>query len=86
MRTTSRNPPTREGILIEVLEVLIDREDCLAVSYHGDATTFRGPDAVGSDAQLSSGLVPPMARWRRAYLGDEWQAACDDFSRENQLP
>ena len=77
--------PTREGIIIEVQEVLIDREDCLAVSYHGDATVFRGPDAQGEFITVYWPR-PSDARWRRAYRGDEWQDACDAFIREGQVP
>jgi hypothetical protein len=78
-------PPTQEGIVIEALTVLIDRPDCLAVSYVGDATGFRGPDAR---AELTAVYWPRPSdgHWRRAYLGDEWQQACDVFTRENQLP
>jgi hypothetical protein len=78
-------PPTREGIVIERLTVLIDRVDCLAASYHVDVTTFRGPGAE-DDALVVFWPRPSDGRWRRAYLGDEWQEACDVFTRENQLP
>lgn len=79
------NPPTRDRIVIEVLEMLIDRADCLAVTYRGDVTAFRGSGAIG---ELTTVYWPrPIdSRWRRAYRGDEWQAACDDFARDGQIP
>ena len=41
--------PTREATIIDVHEVLIDRGDCLAVSYFADSTAFRGEGAEGED-------------------------------------
>ncbi len=76
--------PTREALIIEVKEILIDREDCLAVSYHGDATAFRGPRAQG-DMITVYWPRPTDGEWRRAYRGDEWREACDVFTREGQL-
>jgi hypothetical protein len=78
-------PPTREGIVVEVMEILIDRPDCLAVSYRGDVTAFRGSDAIG-DLTTVYWPRPSDSRWRRAYRGDEWRAACDEFTRENGIP
>ena len=69
-----------------VCEVLIDREDCLAVVVLRRCNGLSRHEAVGEVTGLYSGLARPMARWRSAYLGDEWHEACDDFSRENQLP
>ena len=77
--------PTQSGLKVQVLEVLLDREDCLAVVFAGDATAFRGPNAVG-DVKAVFWPRPADGTWRRAYQGDEWLAACDAFSREGQLP
>ncbi len=38
-------PPTLDGVVISQTEILLDRADCLAVSYHADAEAFRGPGA-----------------------------------------
>ena len=78
-------PPTWDATVIEVREILIDREDCLAVTYRGDVTAFRGPGAVG-DLTTVYWPRPSDGTWRRAYRGDEWQEACDSFEREAQLP
>ena len=77
--------PISSDLGIEVLEILVDRNDCLAVVFSGDATAFRGSNAVG---EVRAVFWPrsPDGVWRRAYQGDEWQAACDEFSREDQLP
>jgi hypothetical protein len=77
--------PTMQAVVVDRIGILIDRPDCLAVSYLGDSSAFRGP---GSSAAVTAVFWPRPSdrRWRRAYLGDEWRAACNDFSRENQLP
>ena len=77
--------PTVSELVIEVLEILVDRVDCLAVVFAGDATSFRGPNATG-EVKSVFWPRPSDGSWRRAYQGDEWLAACDDFSREGQLP
>jgi len=77
--------PTLESTVILVREVLIDREDCLAVSYYGDATAFRGPEAAG-DVLAVYWPRPADGRWRAAYQGDVWEDACNVFTRANQLP
>jgi hypothetical protein len=77
--------PTLESIVAVVDEVLIDRDDCLVVSYYGDATAFRGE---GAEGQTVVALWPrPLdGRWRTAYRGDLWEDACNTFTRDNQLP
>ena len=76
---------TREAVIIEIHKILIDRQDCLAVSYHGDWTAFLGPD--GQEDETAAYWPRPLdGRWRSAYLGDVWEEACNEFTRENQLP
>jgi hypothetical protein len=77
--------PTIQTVIIELTEILVDREDCVAVAYFGDSSAFRGPGAAGN-VEAVFWPRPSDGKWRRAYLGDEWQAACDDFLRETQLP
>ncbi|MGZ8784558.1 MAG: hypothetical protein ACXW1Y_03220 [Acidimicrobiia bacterium] len=77
--------PTLATTLIEVREVLIDRGDCLAVSFYGDATAFRGDGAMGETIMVLWPR-PSDGKWRSAYQGDVWEEACDEYTRENQLP
>ena len=77
--------PEMESIVVEIRKILIDREDCLAVSYYGDSTAFRGEGAEG-EAIMALWPRPADGRWRSAYRGDVWEAACNEFTRENQLP
>ncbi|HKZ30670.1 MAG TPA: hypothetical protein VJ482_13685 [Acidimicrobiia bacterium] len=77
--------PTLQSTLIEVREILIDREDCLAVSYYGDSTAFRGEGAEG-EAIVALWPRPSDGRWRSAYRGDVWEEACNVYTRDRQLP
>ena len=77
--------PTLESLVIVLHEVLIDRQDCLAVSYFGDATAFRGDGAEGETIRVLWPR-PSDGRWRSAYLGAVWEEACNVLTRENQLP
>ena len=77
--------PTPEGLLIDISEILIDREDCLAVAYYGDATAFRGVGAEGGTTTVFWPR-PSDGKWRSAYQGDIWDEACNEYTRENQLP
>ena len=79
------DPPTLETTVIVVHEVLIDRRDCLAVSYFGDSSAFRGDGAAG-ETIMALWPRPSDSSWRSAYLGDVWEDACDVYTRESQLP
>jgi hypothetical protein len=77
--------PTLESTLAVIYEILIDRPDCLAVSYFGDATAYRGAEGA-AETTVALWSRPPEGRWRTAYRGDLWEDACNIFTRENQLP
>lgn len=77
--------PTFEATLAAVHEILIDRKDCLAVSYFGDATAFRGGEGA-AETIVSFWPRPSDGRWRVAYRGSLWEDACNIFARENHLP
>ena len=77
--------PTLESTLAMVHEILIDRTDCLAVSYFGDATAYRGEEGA-AQTTVAFWSRPSDGRWRTAYRGDLWEDACNIFARENQLP
>lgn len=79
------SPPTMATVEVKLSEIFADRGDCLAVAYFGDSSAFRGPGSSG-DVTAVFWPRPSDGKWRRAYLGDDWQAACDDFTRESQLP
>jgi hypothetical protein len=77
--------PTRDANVIDVREILIDRDDCLAVSMYVDWSAFRGPAGQG-DLTAVYWPRPSDGKWRSAYQGDVWEEACNEFTRENQLP
>ena len=60
--------PKRETNVIEVREILIDRDDCLAVSMHVDWTAFRGPAGQG-DLTAVYWPRPSDGRWRSCLPG-----------------
>ncbi len=77
--------PTREGTVVEVLEVLLDRPDCLVVWNRVDVSVYRGAGAVSSSVDV---LWPdPRYGWRQATAwsgpGDLWINDCDLVTRES---
>ena len=75
-------PPTRDGIAVEVAEVLLDREDCL-VTYSTTEFSFISGENVAEGVDV---LWPRAEDWRFAtawvYPGDLWLADCDEVVRE----
>lgn len=76
-------PPTRDGVQVPELEILLDRHDCLVVENSVDMTSFRG--LVG---ELTVSVLWPDDRygfrfatsWQ--FANDLWQQDCDNLERE----
>jgi hypothetical protein len=77
--------PTSDSLVIDVKRILADTNACLAVTYYANAEEFRGEGAETERTEVYWPR-PSDGSWRSAYLGDEWSAACELFSREDQLP
>jgi hypothetical protein len=78
------SPPTRQGIQVEVLQLLLDRSDCLVVHEAVDVTPFRGDvgrfETVGVLWPRTDGTLRVASAWR--YPGDRWIDDCDAVVRE----
>jgi hypothetical protein len=76
--------PTRQGVVVRSLEILLDRPDCLVVFSELDVTEFRGEGATSSGVDV---LWPdPRYGWRQATSwinrNDIWLHDCDNLERD----
>jgi hypothetical protein len=76
--------PTREGVIVRDLDLLLDREDCMVAFYEIDVSSFRGDEMVSTGVSV----MWPDERygWRFAtswlFANDLWQQDCDNLQRE----
>jgi hypothetical protein len=75
--------PTPEGVQVEVLEILLDRTDCLVVH---DRVSVGGFTIEGSSEAVDILWPDERYGWRRATAwvnpSDLWLSDCDDLQRE----
>jgi Flp pilus assembly protein CpaB len=75
--------PTPEGVRVEVLEILLDRGDCLVVH---DRVSVGGFTTEGSSEAVDVLWPDERYGWRRATSwanpNDLWLGDCDDLVRE----
>jgi hypothetical protein len=75
--------PDAPSLNVQVLDILLDREDCLVAQSVTEA-----PFLTGSPSSESVQVLwpDPLRGWRFAtswvYAADLWQADCDDVARE----
>ncbi len=76
--------PTREGVMVSVKELLLDRQDCLVAFIDVDVSQFRG---VGAETSGVDVLWPDSGgAWRLAtswvHPNDLWIRDCDELIRD----
>jgi hypothetical protein len=75
--------PTREGVVVGNVRILLDRLDCLVVQQYVDMSGFRG--VIGDDTVRV--LWPDVQRGFRfatawQFSNDRWLDDCNDLARE----
>ncbi len=68
-----RGNPKGAPVTVEVTELLVDRDDCLAAVVAEDATSVFGPDAIGERTLVLT--LTASGDWGLAYGGSGW--LCD---------
>ncbi|MGQ0849951.1 MAG: hypothetical protein ACT4OP_12745 [Actinomycetota bacterium] len=74
--------PSREGVSINEVNILLDRPDCLVVEHTVDATRFLGVEVTTVEVMWPD----PRYGWRQAtswkFANDLWMQDCDNLERE----
>jgi hypothetical protein len=82
--------PAEAGIGVEVLEVLLDRPDCLVLYHIFDGRNALGPSATESAVRILWSTTDGPAGYRLARLwsspSDLWQDDCDLMDRGEVSP
>ena len=80
---TFTGAPSRDGTIVAVKEILLDRSDCLVVWHRLDVTAYRGAEATTEKVLV---LWPDQRfgwRWATVWSGpgDLWRNDCDLVTR-----